>query len=269
VHAPTTSNNSPGRKTGVTPDNQNPSTQPTPPRAVGFGFCDTVYLTGSILFPSLLRHRAANHLAELCASSSRPAEATQYQKIADAIASHIVPVFADPKAKHAWLLAATGIGRQPDVWGTLYALHLKILPNDFAKRARDTLADAIRRGTITSVGAVRHIPTDFDASPTTAWENVAPNFPKGAYQNGGYWHTPTGWLFEALHQDHPDLAEKIWRDYIAHLRQHDFRKGSTEGAPFECFSKSLAAPLNPVYMTSVTVPLAVIRNLNINEDRKP
>src|SRR5688572_17705109 len=34
-------------------------------RAVGFGFYDIVHLTGSICFPSLLRHRAALQLADL------------------------------------------------------------------------------------------------------------------------------------------------------------------------------------------------------------
>ena len=31
-------------------------------RAVGFGFCDTVYLTGSMLFASLLRYRALGQM---------------------------------------------------------------------------------------------------------------------------------------------------------------------------------------------------------------
>jgi hypothetical protein len=236
-------------------------------RAVGFGFCDTVHLSGSILFPSLLRYQAAQQLSALCRACSQGQEADQLRKVAAAIASHVVPVFGEPGGKHGWLLAATETGRQPDVWGTLYALHLDVLPEEFAKRARHTIADAVSRRTITSLGAVRHVPTDYDASSTSAWEKVAPGFKIGAYQNGGYWHTPTGWLIEAMGKDHGDVAAKIWQQYIAQLREHDFRKGASEGAPFECFSKDGASPLNPVYMTSVTVPLATVRKLGLNEER--
>ncbi len=40
-------------------------------RAVGFGFCDAIYFTGKMLFPSLLRYRAAGELAELCEALGR------------------------------------------------------------------------------------------------------------------------------------------------------------------------------------------------------
>src|SRR5207248_2390425 len=111
-------------------------------RFVGFGFCDAIYLTGALLFPSLLRHRAAIELAEMFRDDS-------YHRRAAAIADHVVPIFSDRKNAGGWLLAATDVGRQPDVWGTAYALHRNILPADSAATARDTLADAVRRGTIT------------------------------------------------------------------------------------------------------------------------
>src|SRR5438552_184789 len=57
-------------------------------RAVGFGFHDAVYLTGSLLFPSLLRYRAARELARLAIHP--PATG-----IALTIASHFAKVFAD------------------------------------------------------------------------------------------------------------------------------------------------------------------------------
>src|SRR5439155_25882768 len=65
-------------------------------RAVGLGFCDTVYLTGSLLFPSLLRHRAATELAAMLQDDS-------HDRIAAAIADHLVPIFGEPKT--GWLLA--------------------------------------------------------------------------------------------------------------------------------------------------------------------
>src|ERR1043166_311752 len=107
----------------------------------------------------------------------------KYGLTADAIASHLAPVFS---LGNGWLAAATGVGRQADVWGTLYALHLKVLNGDAETRARQVVADAVKRQTIVNEGAVRHVPKDFDASPISAWEKVAPGFERKAYQNGGY-----------------------------------------------------------------------------------
>ena len=227
-------------------------------RAVGMGFYDIVHLSGSVLFPSLLRHRAALQLAEFFSAMDRAAENDHYSRIAQSIESHIVPIFADPHEKHAWLLAATETGRQPDVWGTLYALHRNLLPADFAKRARITIADAVTRGSIVSHAAVRHVPLDHDFSKDSAWQKTAPGVPRGTYQNGAYWHTPTGWLIEALKDSHPIIANQLCSDYLAHLRNGDFQKGPAFGAPFECFSNDLAATRNPVYMTSVTVPWSIL-----------
>ena len=214
-------------------------------RAVGFGFCDAVCLTGAMLFPSLLRYRAACEMG--------------FDAIAREIAAHLVPVFADKDRRHGWLYAATGVGRQPDVWGTIYALHLNVLPGDFAKLARESVADAVTRGTITYQGAVRHLPTDIG---TGAWEKVVPGVAVNTYQNGAYWHTPTGWLISALAPSHPDLARRVFDEYIAHLREQDFRRGEQFGAPWECFGKDGAHRQNAVYMTSVTLPLSVLQQLD-------
>jgi hypothetical protein len=225
-----------------------------PRRFVGFGFCDAIYLTGALLFPSLLRHRAALQLAEVLGDDA-------YQKRAAAIADHLVPIFSERKTAGGWLLAATEVGRQPDVWGTLYALHRNILPPDFADAARKTVADAVRRGTIVLEGAVRHVPTDHDFSPASAWEKVAPGVSLNTYQNGAYWHTPTGWLVSALWPSDRELAAEVFRQYVAHLREQDFRRGEQFGAPWECFGRDGKAKQNAVYMASVTVPLAAVEQL--------
>jgi hypothetical protein len=221
-------------------------------RAVGFGFCDAIYLTGAILFASLLRYRAARELARLTAAKGD--ERNVFAMTAVTLASHVARVFADP-AGSGWLLAATEIGRQPDVWGTLFALHLGVLAPEEARAARGAVIDAVRDGTITLEGAVRHVPA------TTNWEKVAPGVAVGTYQNGAYWHTPTGWLIAALKKHQPVLARNVFVDYITHLRAQDFRKGPGFGAPWECFGPDGKARQNAVYMTSVALPLAVIEHI--------
>jgi hypothetical protein len=187
------------------------------------------------------------------------------KEVADTLKCNLFPTFSSPARLPGWLIASTENGQQPDVWGTLYAHHLKLLPEDFRQRSFRTIAAAVRAGTITHQGAVRHLPTDHDHSPESAWQQVAPGVPRGTYQNGGYWHTPTGWLIAALHQEEPDLARQIFNDYIAHLRTEDFRKGKDFGAPWECFGKDNGHHQNPVYMASVAVPYAVLRDLHEKE----
>jgi hypothetical protein len=109
--------------------------------------------------------------------------------------------------------------------------------------------------------AVRHVPTTYDFSEKTMWESSLPPVrKKGVYQNGAYWHTPTGWLIEALHPLDPALAKSVFDRYIAHLRKYDFRK-NRHGAPWECFGINLDRAQNPIYMTSVTLPLAVLQGM--------
>jgi hypothetical protein len=224
-------------------------------RAVGFGFCDAIHLTGRLLFPSLLRYRAAGQLAELNEALGEPERAAEYRRIRQRIADHLVPAFAGSGRHGGWLLAATGVGRQPDVWGTLYALHLGALRGAAADRATETVIDALSRETIVFEAAVRHVPVDCDASGTSAWERTG--VARNTYQNGAYWHTPTGWLILAARRADPGRASRLLEDYVRHLRRNDYRQGRGAEAPWECIGPGGYAQ-NGLYMTSVAVPSAVL-----------
>jgi hypothetical protein len=228
-------------------------------RAVGFGFCDSIYFTGHLLFPSLLRFRAARQLTDLCQAAGRPEPIKGLESERTKIAFHLIPTFGEPSRIAGWLMAATAIGRQPDVWGTLYALHLGALPATAARHAGQTIADAVAKSTITCEGAVRHVPLDLDASPTSAWEKAG--CPHNTYQNGAFWHTPTGWLIEALSKVDPTSARQIFQDYIEHLRRGDYRLGTKNQAPWECFGRNGHAAQNGVYMTSVAAPWAILQTM--------
>ena len=229
-------------------------------RAVGFGFQDSVYLLGAMSFATLLRYRAARQLAELCRAKGRNSAATTYQQTARNIAAHLVPLFGDTAKRDGWLLAATEVGKQPDVWATLFALHLGVLSAAAAERARQTVAAAVRAPghTIEYLGAVRHVPADRYFAPHQCWE--AGGGPVNTYQSGAFWHTPTGWLIEALHTTDPLLARQVCDRYIGHLREGDFRKGGGR-APWECFGLDLEGAQNPIYLASVALPLAVLQKL--------
>ena len=228
-------------------------------RAVGFGFQDSVYLLGAMSFTTLLRYRAARQLASLCKADGKAKAAAEYKETARSIADHLVPVFTEPAKRDGWLLAATEVGKQPDVWATLFALHLGVLPQKAAERARRTLTAAVRApgNTIEYQGAIRHVPSNRYFRPNQCWE--AGGGSVNTYQSGAFWYTPTGWLIEALEASDPALAREVCDRFIHHLREGDFRQGGGRGAPWECFGLDMAGAQNPVYMTSVTLPLAILQ----------
>lgn len=211
-------------------------------RAVGFGFCDSVTFTGKVLYPSLLRWRAAKELYQLTRKE-------MYRKTMSAIAKNIPLVFGE---QSGWLRAATGVGKQPDVWGTLLALNLGLLDKGSAAKAQKAVVKAYKAGTISLEGAVRHVPTDRDFSATSAWEKALPG--KGVYQNGAYWHTPTGFLIETLMKEDKVLGRKVFADYVKHLR-----KGGE--IPWECFNPALGHTQNGGYLASVAWPYSVLKGL--------
>ena len=63
-------------------------------RAVDWGFCDAIIKTGSLLFPSLLRIRAARLMAEVTGDA-------EWNKKADFVSENIIPTFAE---RHSGML---------------------------------------------------------------------------------------------------------------------------------------------------------------------
>ena len=127
-------------------------------RAVGFGFCDGETHTGKLLFASLLRYRAADELAELARALGHRERVAGYKQVQKTIRASVAGTFGDLKHTGGWLRASTWLSGQPDVWGTLFALHLGVLDRAEAAAARKTVADAVRWGTITLEGGVRQVP---------------------------------------------------------------------------------------------------------------
>lgn len=227
-------------------------------RGVSFGFTDTVAHTGELFFCSVLRRRAADRMADLCARVGRPDDAAAYRRIRDSITEHLPLVF---KHGSGLLRASTGKSAQPDVWGSAFAVTCGALPGPVAADVSRTLCEMLERGTIAWQGQVRHVATDQDFSAITMWEHVIGTQPKNRYQNGAYWDTPVGWVCYAVAQHDEAAALRLALDYVADLQRDDFRQGETYGAPWECAHQEDAHRQNPVYMASVTCPLGVFRRM--------
>ena len=220
-------------------------------RGITFGFTDTTTHTGDLLVASLLKYRAARQLAELCSETGMDAKAAAYQVVADTLKTHIGPTFADSSGL---LRASTGKSAQPDVWGSSMAVYFGALEETLCQNVCISLVDCLEKGTLDWKGNIRHVPTNRDFSSETSWEVSLAE--KNTYQNGAYWNTPTGWVCHAVYRVSPALARDLASDYVTELRAGDFRKGQDYGSPWECIHPN-GHQQNPVYMTSVTVPLSV------------
>ncbi|MFA5816327.1 MAG: hypothetical protein WC865_11970 [Bacteroidales bacterium] len=224
-----------------------------------FGFRDVITMTGEVCFGSLLRYRAAMEMAELCGQAGDPQKSEKFRDIAKKIKGHLVPVFADNRGL---LRASTGISRQPDVWATAFAVYIGALDGTNKARACSALANAYQAGTLAMEGQIRHVLTTDDFDSTTAWEKSLAG--KNTYQNGAYWGTPTGWVCYAIAQVDKTAASKLAMEFIDQLRKTDFRvKGPENGGPYECVYPPSGYKQNPVYMTTVTCPLAAFKKISI------
>lgn len=228
-------------------------------RAVGFLFYDAIYLTGYLFFGSLIRWRGAHHLADLERALGETTRAEALVTDVARIPIHLGKVFAEPERVGGWLLAATEVGRQPDVWGTIYALYLGVLAGEIKEKALAEIVKALDEGTIAYQGAIRHVPTNHNAFPDSAWERTP--IENDRYQNGAFWHTPTGWLVAILSVSHPKWAQRIFEDMIHHLKEEDFRKGGECNAPWECIGLKPNSYCNPLFLASVSLPYGVLKDL--------
>ncbi|MFO7635926.1 MAG: hypothetical protein R6W96_01295 [Clostridia bacterium] len=219
-------------------------TSPYPAHTVDWGFCDTVVKSGSLLFSSLLRWRAALRLAGFFMEAGDDEKASSYREAAGVIRENILANFTDPSG---WLLSATGHCRQKDVWGTAFALWLDILPELQKKAAAKALLAEYRRKRTIRHGYVRHIPEDEDFSEETAWEKASCLL--GEYQNGGYWATPLGWVAHGVSLVDVNAAFGMLEDYLNHTLEF-----GDKGAPYEWKTADDTAASGCLYGTSATMP---------------
>ena len=226
-------------------------------RGVTFGFVDSVYHTGDLLFCSLLKFRAAGQLKHFFRSLGDEERAEFYSRERQRLKAAITSAFALPSGFYK---ASTGLSAQPDVWGTAFGVFISAFPEPQTKAACDALTKAYLSDSIAWHGNIRHVPTTDDFSAETAWEKAGS--PKNRYQNGAYWGTPTGWVCYAIAQVDVPSAKKLAAEYIAELRDGDFRKGPDFGSPWECLHPDGDFRQNPIYMTSVACPFFAFLRLN-------
>ena len=221
-------------------------------RGVDFGFRDAIYITGKLCYASLLKYQAAKQMAYLYGKMRNKSMSLRYQQEANLLKLSIIRTFIDTRGM---LRASTGMSGQADVWATSLAINLGVLTGKSRLKAAQYLRDAYLRGELSQKGNIRHVIKSDDFSATSAWEKSV--VPINTYQNGAYWGTPVAWVCQAIAFVDLPSAQKLAKEFIQELREGDFRKGDTFGSPWECFNDKLTQ--NPVYLTSVAVPLIIFK----------
>ena len=160
--------------------------------------------------------------------------------------------------KEAWLDSATEIGRQPDVWGSAYAVYSGAVDSATAAKVGRALVRGYREKTAVKLGCIRSVLSN-DAANPRGWQKTlsAP----GVYQNGGYWGTPVGWYLVAMHQNDPGAAAEMARDYIGFLRNYRRPDGLAES--WEWFNPETGRNANPLYVATVGLPYGCLREAGL------
>jgi hypothetical protein len=224
--------------------------------AKDFGFCDSVSKSGKLLFASVLKFVAAERLAELLSAAGHPEKATALRSDARKIKIAIPATFLHPSSdgKEAWLDSATGVGHQPDVWGSAYAVYSGAVDQTTAQKVSRSLVRAYREKTAVREGCVRSVLTN-DAANPNGWQKTLS--PLGVYQNGGYWGTPVGWYLVAMHKFDEATAAEMARDYIGFLKK--YRRPDGVPQSWEWFNPDTGKSANPLYVATIALPYGCLR----------
>jgi len=213
---------------------------------VDWGFCDSIKKTGLLLFPSISRYNSALIMEKFSRKVKK--SKGKYRKIAEEIKNNILKYFWDGSG---YLLSATGICRQHDVVGTIFAVYSGILEREYLKKALMKIKEGyLKNKCVDEDSYVRYIPEGEDFSENSCWE--AGLTPKGIYQNGGYWSFATGWYIYSLSKIDMKLAKEMAEKFLNHVLK--MRK---KGAPYEWKNKE-GNFSGCFYGPSITLPFKFI-----------
>lgn len=238
-----------GLVVGGDPDTEN---------AKDWGFCDSMFKSGKLLFPSVLRCVAARRMNEALGGGDQ-----RYAEAQERIEASLGKTFFRAPAgtgveDEGWLYSATGVGNQADVWGSAFAVHCGVLDHATEGRVCRGLVRAYIEKTAFVDGLARHIPAD-DGMNRGFWARSVSA--EGEYQNGGYWGTPVGWCIAAMARVDQDAAKRLARDYVEHLRRGVDAEGVAMAWEWE--NPVTDKRVNARYVATVALPLIAMKEAGL------
>jgi hypothetical protein len=166
-----------------------------------YGFTDTVAKSGELCFSSLLYWNACQQMVKLCALCGETGVA--YVERAAQIEGGLQSLW---DAEAGAFRAATGDCRQVDVWASAFAVFIGFARGEQRERLLRFLRTHYDH--IVWHGQVRHLLRG------EQWERTLIPVAPGTYQNGAYWATASGWVWDALCQVEESLADRMLDDLL-------------------------------------------------------
>jgi hypothetical protein len=228
--------------------------------AKDWGFCDGEFKSGKLLFPSVLKYVAANQLAQLFEASGQIPKARGYRDDAARI-KRAVPLnffHLTQNQSEGWLHSATGVGNQPDVWGSAFAIQSGAVDTSIIQKVARALVRAFQEKTGVRQGCIRQVLTT-DRVNKGGWQLSISK--AGTYQNGGYWGTPTGWYISAIDKVDPKAAMGMAKDYIQFLRSNMRADGMAQA--WEWFNPDTGEHANALYVATIALPYLSLKKAGL------
>jgi hypothetical protein len=211
---------------------------PDGPKRSPYGFTDCVHKTGAVLFSSILYQESLESIARLCDKAGQGTDAAGYRAEADRVRQALSTLWDQSEGI---FLAAIQDCRQPDVWGSAYAVHTGAATDRQARAVSCWLDEHYDE--IVWEGMVRHI------REPGGWQSLLVDMPVDIFQNGGYWPTPSAWVADSLRITNPAKADRMLLDLLGHMREH----GANEWE-----NRDGAVGVRE-YVASATLPLIALR----------
>jgi uncharacterized protein YcfL len=186
-----------------------------------YGFTDTIFKTGALLFSSILQWEAYRAVAEMESETGHSSRSTDYAKRADQIKAALQVFWND---REGMFHAATQDCNQIDIWGSAYAVYSGLANEEQAKRIAAYLR--AHHAALMQKGQLRH------CAPGEYWQRGLT--PKDQYQNGGHWATPFGWWFVTVHAIDPELARRTFIELVEDFQErgiHEWVLGNRFAVP--------------------------------------
>ena len=209
---------------------------------IGYGFQDTVNVTGNDFYCSLLDVQASNELAALLTAAGNTSAAATWTAAAKAETTAIQSTFWN--STDGMFHASTGTcSNNISVWGSAFAVTLGVATPSQASSIANYFNN--NYSNLVVAGQIREIP-----SPTY-WASSSES--QGTAQNGGYWGLPEGQFDTVLATVNPTLAKQTLLDYCNFL--YSTAPPQSHPGPEWTSSTSVASGAR-YYCANVTMPLA-------------
>ena len=188
----------------------------------GYGFTDAIAKTGKELFSSILYWEATRRLATRMQELEDHEEARVWYEAAELTINQI-PQFRDEEIGLYW--AASEDGHRHDLWGTAYAVVMRVASKTQSRLIAQFLID--NGPLVVSRGHMRHLLWG------EYWERMLGAVPPDTYQNGGYWAVPVGWAAQTMALVDADAARAVVHEVLEYWREKGVAEWiSPEGEAF-------------------------------------